>query len=54
MLPTIVALTLAPALMPVVRLVRQRVGAHRPAAALALIAGLVVVAGLLTVVAILS
>ena len=50
-LPTIVALTLAPALMPVVRLVRQRVGAHRPAAALALIVGLVVVAGLLTVVA---
>ena len=50
-LPTIVALTLAPALMPVVRLVRQRVGAHRPAAALALIAGLVVVVGLVAIVA---
>ena len=49
-LPTIVALTVAPALMPVARLVRRRLGVNRPAAALALIAGLVVVAGLIAVV----
>jgi predicted PurR-regulated permease PerM len=50
-LPTIVALTLAPALMPIARFVRKRLGVHRPAAALALLAGLVLVGGLIAVVA---
>jgi predicted PurR-regulated permease PerM len=49
-LPTVVALTLAPALMPLVRFLRRRLGLRRPAAALALMAGIAVVAGLLALV----
>jgi predicted PurR-regulated permease PerM len=48
-LPTMVALTIAPALTPVARLFK-RLRLDRPAAALALIAGLAVVAGLIAIV----
>jgi len=49
-LPVLLALTIAPALSPVARVLRRRLG--RPAAAVALILGLAVVAGLITIVAI--
>jgi predicted PurR-regulated permease PerM len=49
-LPTVVALTLAPALTPLVGFLRRRLGLRRPAAALALVAGLAVVVGLLALV----
>jgi putative heme transporter len=48
-LPTMVALTIAPALTPLVGLLR-RLRLERPAAALALLAGLAVVAGLVAIV----
>jgi putative heme transporter len=47
-LPTMLALTIAPALSPLARVIRRRLG--RPAAALALLVGLVVVAGLIAIV----
>ncbi len=47
-LPTMIALTIAPALAPVAGLVRRRL--ERPAAAVALIFGLAVVAGLIAIV----
>ncbi len=48
-LPTMIALTIAPALTPVAQVLRRR-GLRRPAAALALVVGLAVVAGLLAIV----
>jgi putative heme transporter len=48
-LPTMIALTIAPALTPVAQLLRRR-RLRRPAAALALLLGLAVVAGLVTIV----
>ena len=47
-LPTMIALTIAPALAPVAGLVRRRL--ERPAAAIALLFGLLVVAGLISIV----
>ena len=47
-LPTMVALTIAPALSPIAAFIRRRL--ERPAAALALIVGLAIVAGLLAIV----
>ena len=47
-LPVMLALTIAPVLAPVARSLRRRLG--RPAAAIALIGGLVVVAGLIAIV----
>jgi putative heme transporter len=47
-LPTMVALTIAPALSPLASLIRRRL--ERPAAALALVAGLAFVGGLLAIV----
>ncbi len=47
-LPTMIALTIAPALAPVAGLVRRRL--ERPAAAVALVLGLAIVAGLISIV----
>ena len=49
-LPVLVALTITPALSPVVRFVRRRLRLGRPAAAIALLLGLGVVAGLIAIV----
>ena len=49
-LPMMVALTIAPALSPLVVVIRRRI--DRPAAALALVIGLAFVAGLLAIVTI--
>ena len=49
-LPAIVAITIAPAFAPLVRVLRER-GASRPAAAVALLAGLTLLAGLVAIVA---
>ena len=48
--PVLLALTIAPALSPVARLLRKRLG--RPAAAVALLLGLAVIAGLVAIVAV--
>jgi len=49
-LPVMIALTITPALSPVVRFVRSRLRLGRSAAAIALLAGLAVVAGLIAIV----